>query len=128
MKFAVQINTSPYQNNRGDLAYRFICAALAGGHQVYRVFFYQEGIYHALAYASPLDDELNHSKRWADLAAQYDLDLVLCISAAQRRGLLHADEAKRQGKLDNDVAAGFRVAGLGQLLEATLLADRFLVF
>jgi len=54
--------------------------------------------------------------------------LVVCISAAQRRGLLHADEANRQGKLDNDLAAGFRISGLGQLVEATLVTDRLIVF
>jgi tRNA 2-thiouridine synthesizing protein D len=42
---------------------------------------------------------------------------VVCISAAQRRGLA-----------EENVAQGFRLGGLGQLLEATLLADRFIVF
>jgi tRNA 2-thiouridine synthesizing protein D len=62
------------------------------------------------------------------LAENHQVDLVVCISAAQRRGLLCTDEAKRQGKLDQDLAQGFRISGLGQLVEATLLADRFLVF
>lgn len=128
MRYAIQINTSPYQNNRGDLAYRFIKALLEAGHEVFRVFFYEQGIQHALVYAEPLDEEIDFSRRWSELAEQYNLDLVLCISAAQRRGLLSEDEAKRLGKQDNDVAPGFRISGLGQMLEASLLADRFLVF
>ena len=97
-------------------------------HEVLRVFFYQEGIYHAFGYTTPPDDEFQMTKSWSDLAGQYQLDLVVCISAAQRRGLLCADEAKRQGKLDQDLAKGFRISGLGQLVEASLLADRFIVF
>lgn len=128
MKFAVQLNASPYAGNAGLNAYRFIQAALLAEHQVLRVFFYKEGIYHAFRYASPPEDETQTGRNWSQLAEQYGLDLVVCISAAQRRGLLCLDEAGRQGKLDDDVAPGFRIAGLGQWLEATLLADRCIVF
>jgi tRNA 2-thiouridine synthesizing protein D len=92
------------------------------------VFFYREGIYHAFRYATPPDDELQLTQLWSALARDYGVDLVVCISAAQRRGLLCADEAQRQGKLDDDLAEGFRISGLGQLVEATLEAERFLVF
>jgi tRNA 2-thiouridine synthesizing protein D len=128
MKFAIQVNASPYHSNAGLTAYQFIRAALLEQHEIVRVFFYHEGVYHAFQYVTPPDDEIQLVKRWSELARDYSLDLVVCISAAQRRGLLHADEAQRQGKLDNDVAEGFRIAGLGQLVEATLLADRFIVF
>lgn len=128
MKFAIQVNASPYQSNAGHNAYRFITSALVKGHEVFRVFFYHDGIYHAFKYASPPDDELQFAEQWSDLARRYQVDLVVCISAAQRRGLLCSDEAKRQGKTDNDLADGFRISGLGQLIEATLVADRFIVF
>jgi tRNA 2-thiouridine synthesizing protein D len=128
MKYAIQINSSPYHSNTGITAYHFIKAVLAAGHQVFRVFFYQDGVYHALRYVTPPDDEFNLTQKWSELARKQQVDLVVCISAAQRRGLLHFDEAKRQGKQDNDLAEGFRISGLGQLVEATLEADRFLVF
>lgn len=128
MKFAIQINASPYSSQAGYTAYRFTEAALAAGHQVLRIFFYHDGIYQGLKYATPPDDEFDPTRKWSELAARHGLDLVLCISAAQKRGLLGKDEAERQGKLDDDLAAGFRIAGLGQLVEATLQADRFLVF
>jgi tRNA 2-thiouridine synthesizing protein D len=128
MKYAVQVNAGPYTSNAGLDAYRFIQAALQAGHQVSRVFFYKDGIYHALRHALPPDDEIQFTRDWSGLAERHQIDLVVCISAAQRRGLLCVDEAKRQGKSDDDVAAGFRIAGLGQWLEATLLADRCIVF
>ena len=128
MKFAIQINSSPYQSNAGYSAFRFINAALLQGHEVFRVFFYHDGIYHAFKYATPPDDEINLTTQWSDLAKRHQLDLVVCISAAQRRGLLCSDEARLQGKQDNDLADGFRISGLGQLVEATLEADRFIVF
>ncbi len=128
MKLVIQVNSSPCSGNGGLTAYRFILAALKMNHQIVRVFFYKEGVYHAFKYASPPDDELQLTRKWSALAELYDIDLLVCISAAQRRGLLGADEAERQGKQDNDIAAGFRIGGLGQLLEATLTADRFIEF
>jgi len=128
MIFAIQINSSPYHSNGGHAAYAFVVAALAQGHQIFRVFFYHDGIYHALRHTTPPDDEANPTARWSQLAAHHNMDLVVCISAAQRRGLLCADEAHHQGKQDNDVADGFRISGLGQWVEATLMAERLVIF
>ena len=128
MIFAIQINSSPYLSNAGYSAYQFISAALGQHHEIFRVFFYYDGVYHAFKYAMPLDDEFGLTRQWSELAKRYKLDLVVCISAAQKRGLLCSDEAKRQNKTDDDLAEGFRISGLGQLVEATLVSDRFIVF
>jgi len=128
MIYAIQVNSSPHHCNAGQTAYHFIKAALSQDHDIFRVFFYHDGIYHAFNYSTPPDDERQLTTLWSDLAQHFNIDLVVCISAAQRRGLLHADEASRQGKQDNDLAAGFRISGLGQLVEATLVTDRLIVF
>lgn len=128
MRYAIQVNASPYQNNTGFSAYQFIKAALAHGHEIVRVFFYHEGVYHAFKQNTPPDDELNLTLNWSEMAAKHNIDLVVCISAAQRRGLLHSDEAKRRHKQDDDLATGFRIGGLGQWVEALIDADCVLVF
>jgi tRNA 2-thiouridine synthesizing protein D len=128
MRYAIQVNASPCQSNAGRSAYLFSKAALAQGHEIVRIFFYHDGIYHACRHNSPPDDETNLTAYWGDLARQHQVDLIVCISAAQRRGLLHPDEAHRRGKQDDDIADGFRIGGLGQWMEALLKADRVLVF
>ncbi len=128
MRYAIQVNASPYHANVGYHAYRFIEEALVQGHEISRVFFYYEGIYHAFKDMTPRDDELNLGKRWSGLANKYGIDLLVCISAAQRRGLLHEDEAKRLGKFGNNLAEGFRIGGLGQWAESVIESDRVLVF
>ena len=62
------------------------------------------------------------------MAKAHNLDLVVCIAAAQRRGLMDENEAKRQGKDTNNIAPGFRISGLGQLVEAGIQSDRLVVF
>ena len=61
-------------------------------------------------------------------AADHGVDLVVCVAAAQRRGIVDAHERERQGKDADNLAAGFRIAGLGQLIEAALDADRLVQF
>ena len=81
-----------------------------------------------MRYAAPPEDETSITRRWSELAALHSIDLVVCVSAAQRRGLLTTEEAAHAGPQGNDVAAGFRISGLGQWAEAVLEADRVIIF
>ena len=128
MKFSILVNEGPYTHEAADTAYQFIKAALAKGHEIYRVFFYHDGVNNGTRLTVPPQDDRNIVKRWSELAAQHKLDLVLCIAAAQRRGLMDAAEAKRNGKDADNLAPGFRISGLGQLIEAGIQADRLVVF
>ncbi len=128
MIFSIQINEGPYQHQSSDSAYQFTKAALAAGHEIFRVFFYHDGVNNATRLAIPPQDDRNIGKLWQALAKEYDLDLVVCIAAAQRRGMMDADEAKRQGLDANNIAEGFRISGLGQLIEAGINSDRLVVF
>ena len=128
MKFSIQINDGPYQHQASDSAYQFAKAALAKGHELFRVFFYHDGVNNATRLAIPPQDDRNITQLWVELQKQYNLDLVVCIAAAQRRGLIDEDEMKRQGKDANNIAEGFRISGLGQLIEAGIESDHLVTF
>ena len=128
MKYTIQINEGPYQHQAADSAYNFVKAALDKGHEIFRIFFYHDGVNNGTRLTTPPQDDRNIVKRWSELAEQHDLDLVLCVAAAQRRGIADADEAKRNGKDADNIAPGFRISGLGQLIEGGIQADRLVVF
>ena len=128
MKFVIQVNEGPYQHQTADSAYQFTCAALAGGHEVLRVFFYHDGVNNGTRLTSPPQDDRNVVSRWSVLAAEHDLDLVVCVAAAQRRGIVDDDEQRRNSKDANNIADGFRISGLGQLIEAGIQADQLVSF
>ena len=128
MKFSIQVNEGPYQHQASDTAYQFTKAALAAGHEIFRVFFYHDGVNNATRLAVPPQDDRNVAKQWSELAIANNLDMVVCIAAAQRRGIMDADEAKRQGLTADNIAEGFRISGLGQLIEAGIESDRLVVF
>lgn len=128
MKISIQINASPFQHQAADTAWHFIQAAIASGHEVYRVFFYHDGIFNACRDSRPPGDERDIVKRWATLQVEKDVDLVVCVSSAQRRGLLEKTVAKKVGGYDNALSDGFRIAGLGLLMEAVIESDRHITF
>lgn len=128
MVFGIVVNEGPYQHQASDSAYEFTRAALALGHQIYRVFFYHDGVYNGTRLAVPPQDERPVGERWSTLAREHGLDLVLCVAAAQRRGMLDEAERRRHGKDAHNLAEGFRISGIGQLVEAAIMADRVVVF
>lgn len=128
MKLSVQINEGPYTHAASDTAYQFTKAALEKGHEIFRVFFYHDGVNNGTRFTTPPQDDRNLVNLWSELAEKHNLDLVVCVAAAQRRGIVDPDEAKRNGKDGDNIAPGFRISGLGQLIEAGIQSDRLVVF
>jgi tRNA 2-thiouridine synthesizing protein D len=128
LKLGILVTEGPYTHQASDTAYQFTKAALEKGHEIFRVFFYNDGVNNGTRLAVPPQDDRNLQKLWSALAEKYQLDLVVCIAAAQRRGLLDKDEAKRHGKDADNIAPGFRISGLGQLVEAGIVAERLVTF
>ena len=128
MKYSILINEGPYTHQASDSAFQFAKAVLAKGHEIFRIFFYHDGVNNATRLTTPPQDDRNIVNRWSKLAEEHKLDLVVCVAAAQRRGIVDEGEAKRNGKDATNLAPGFRISGLGQLIEAGIQADRLVVF
>ena len=128
MKYTLMINEGPYQHQSSDTALQFARAALVKGHEIFRVFFYHDGVNNGTRLSVPPRDDRQVQQAWSDLAKEHNLDLVICIAAAQRRGLMDAAESKRQGLDGDNILEGFRISGLGQLIEGGIQSDRTLVF
>ena len=117
MKLGILVNEGPYTHQSSDTAYQFVKAALEKGHHVPRVFFYHDGVNNASKLTEPPQDDRHIVNRWSKLAQEYGVDLVVCVAAALRRGIR-----------DENLAPGFRISGLGQLVESGIQADRLVTF
>jgi len=117
MKFGIQVNEGPFTHQASDSAYLFAKAAIDKGHQVMRVFFYYDGVNNANKLSAPQSDDRNLVKLWGEMAEEHNVDLVVCVAAALRRGIV-----------EDNLAEGFRISGLGQLTEVGMAADRMVVF
>ena len=117
MKLGILVNEGPFTHQASDSAYHFTKAAVEKGHQVLRIFFYYDGVNNANKLSEPQSDDRNLVKMWGGLAKEHNLDLVVCVAAALRRGIK-----------EEVLAEGFRISGLGQLIELGMAADRTIVF
>ena len=116
MIISILVLEGPYNHEASDSAYHFIHAALAKGHSIRGVFFYDDGVYNATKLMDPPQDDRHISKRWSELGAT-GIDMVVCIAAAKRRGIT------------NEVLApNIRISGLGQLASMIHESDRIVTF
>lgn len=127
MKFAIALFAPPHAPS-SRRALRFAQAVLADGHQIVRLFFYQDGVHSAASNVVSPQDELDLTGEWRDFVHEQQLDAVVCIAAALRRGVLNEQEAQRYGRTAANLDAPWDLSGLGQLHEAAQLADRLICF
>lgn len=127
MKFAIAL-FAPAHAPSSRRALRFAQATLDGGHEIVRLFFYQDGVHSASGNVVSPQDELELPREWREFVQQHQLDAVVCIAAALRRGVLNEEEAQRYGKPAANLGAPWELSGLGQLHEAAQLADRLISF
>ncbi len=127
MKFAIALFSAAHAPS-SRRALLFAQAALAGGHEIVRLFFYQDGVYNAANSIVTPQDEQDMPREWREFIEQHQLDGVVCIAAALRRGVLNADEAQRYQRTAVSVEAPWELSGLGQLHDAVQAADRLICF
>jgi len=127
MKFAIALFSAAHAPS-SRRALLFAQAALAGGHEIVRLFFYQDGVYNASASVVTPQDELDLPKQWRAFVSEHQLDGVVCIAAALRRGVLDEEEAGRYQRDAVAVGAPWELSGLGQLHDAVQDADRLICF
>jgi len=127
MKFAIAVFSAAHAPS-SRRALLFAQAALAGGHEIVRLFFYQDGVYSASNSIVAPQDEQDIARQWREFVSAQQLDAVVCIAAALRRGVLNSEEAARYQRSAVNVDAPWALSGLGQLHDASQTADRLICF
>lgn len=127
MKFAIALFSPPHAP-ASRRALRFAETVITGGHEIVRLFFYQDGVHSAASNVVAPQDELDLTREWREFVTHNDLDAVVCIAAALRRGVLDDAEAQRYSRPAANLHAPWELSGLGQLHEAAQQADRLICF
>ncbi|SDU04494.1 sulfurtransferase complex subunit TusD [Halopseudomonas salegens] len=127
MKFAIALLAGA-QDPAARSALEFSRAVLASGHSISRLFFYRDAVHLASSLGVQPQDESDLAAEWRDFIQHYELDAVVCIAAALRRGVLDDAEAKRWERANSNTAEPWVLSGLGQWVEAMQRADRAVTF
>ena len=128
MKFSIVIYSAPYSSEAASSALRFANSLINQGHELYRLFFFGDGVHNASQLTVVAQDEPNLQRQWNDLIEQHNIDSVICVSSALRRGVLDQAEADRHNLKTASAYTSSEVAGLGQLIDATIHSDRLVSF
>jgi tRNA 2-thiouridine synthesizing protein D len=127
-QFLIQVNSSAYGNTGSFRALKFCQSALAQGHTIVAVFFYQEGVYNSNALLCPASDEFDIHAAWQALSDEHQITLTNCVSAAWRRGILSPQDARDNAKPQWSASASFTMGGLGELVVGIEQAERLVCF
>ncbi|MEX1222540.1 MAG: sulfurtransferase complex subunit TusD [Idiomarina sp.] len=100
-------------------ALRYARAAIANGHQLQQIFFYQAGVLHALA----SQHNAQHTADWIAFSHTHQVPLVVCHTVAELYGI-HAAVDGGQSNLN----PAFDAAGLTEFLVAINQSDKVVQF
>jgi len=128
MKFNLLVMGAPYSSQANYSALQFCEAVLQQDHSITQVFFYAEGVGSANNLSVLLADEFDAVNEWQFLKERYGINLYVCVSAAERRGVLNAEQATEHAKECINCHPSFEMVGLGELHSASLVSDRTVVF
>ena len=126
--FALMILGAPLSSQAPHTALAFARAAVQSGHRIVRVFFFHDGVHCGNEQLVPVAGQQPMAQEWSELARKYQIDLVVCVASALKRGVLNAGEAQRYGKAAANLHPQFDLSGLGQWIEACASADRVVTF
>lgn len=127
MKFAIALFTPP-EHPATRRALRFAEAVLSEQHQIVQLFFYQSGVHNASGNITPPQDEANLALEWQQFIRCHQLEAVVCVAAALRRGILDDQEVTRHVRQAANLTPEMALSGLGQLHMAAQQADRLICF
>lgn len=127
MNFAIALLAGP-QDPAARSALQFARAVLDAGHQISRLFFYRDAVLIASHLGVQPQDEIDISMEWRQFIQDKQLDAVVCIAAALRRGVLDEAEANRWNRSAANTTAPWVLSGLGQWVDALQTADRAVTF
>lgn len=127
MHYALLLLNGTDQSSQ-ESAFNFAQAALKAGHAINRIFFYGDAVYLASALQQPPQGQIAPHLRWHTLSKAHGIDLVVCIAAALKRGICDTQEAERYQLAGANLADGFALSGLGQLIESSVTCDRLITF
>ena len=117
MDISLLVQGHPVSSGAPSIALHFAQEAVAQGHTLRRVFFYKDAVHVANRFSSIPVDETDLQAEWTGFANDSGTELVVCIAAGQRRGVIEAN-----------IAESFSIVGLGQMVEAMAESDRTLTF
>jgi len=126
--FTLLVTSAPFSEQNAYSAYRFALAAVQSKHSVNGIFFYQSGTLNGSSLQITPSDEFDLYNAWKKLAQEYQVPLMVCVSAAVKRGITTVEDASDSDNPHFSLTAPFESVGLGELATLISNSDRLIQF
>ncbi len=126
--FLILVHSSNYASQSSASALNYAESVINNGHDLKAIFFYQEGVYHANSLTNIPSDELDTSTGFKQLNADHGTPLLLCVTAADKRGIVNEHHEQEQALPHGNVDPAFTVAGLAEMVTIAAETDRLVQF
>ncbi|MEP0357212.1 MAG: sulfurtransferase complex subunit TusD [Paraglaciecola sp.] len=126
--FTLLVTSAPFTEQNAYSAYRFALASVQAKHSVNGIFFYQSGTLNGSSLQLTPSNEFDLYAAWQGLANDYNVPLMVCVSAANRRGVTTAQEALDSDTPHFSLTPPFESVGLGELAVLMKNSDRLIQF
>lgn len=126
--FSLLVTSTNIDSQSAFSACQFAQAIVKSDHQLSGIFFYQGGVHNSNQFQQPLSDEPNLLLSWQELARTCQVPLYVCVTAANKRGIIEPENNQSSNKASCNLAPEFTVAGLGELIVLAQQSDRLVQF
>lgn len=126
--FTLLVTSAPFSQQNAYSAYRFALAAVQSKHTVNGIFFYQSGTLNGSSLQITPSDEFDLYAAWQKLSQEFQVPLMVCVSAASKRGITTADDARDSDNQHFSLTSPFESVGLGELAVLINNSDRLIQF
>lgn len=116
-RFILIVHSDVFASQTSRSAYKFALSAIKQSHELLGIFFYQQAVLHANGQNQLAEDELNTQGCFAQLHREHQTRLMVCSTAAEKRGITQGN-----------IAEGFELAGLAEFAALINDADRLIQF
>jgi tRNA 2-thiouridine synthesizing protein D len=114
MKISILVTSPPIDSSAPQVAIDYCQSIIASGGHIDQVFFYQAGVYNATGLVPIGADKSKIRQGWLELAEKYAIPLLVCVTAANKRGIIDSQEAEQQGVQSYSLLPPFQQVGLGE--------------
>ena len=126
--YSILITHPPSDVTQTIAAQQFSDQICQQGHTLNNVFFYGDGIHHANALSLAPSDEHAVYAHWCEVQRTTNCELLVCITAAVKRGVVSAEEAAKAEEDMFNLRPPFTQAGLGEFFSALHECEKLVQF
>ena len=115
--YILMLHAAPWSNQAVLTACQFAHQAIKSGHTISAVFLYQDAVFNASQSLDISSDELNGQHHLLELHKKHNINLMLCVTAAEKRGLSELN-----------IHPEFNISGLAEFAELSTQANKVIQF